>query len=82
MDKMPYIPKKRREEIDSGEIPLNAGELNYKLTMACIEYIRNNPKGYQIYNDIMGALEGCKIELYRKHISIYEDIKINQNGDI
>jgi hypothetical protein len=33
-------------------------------------------------NDIIGALEACKLEFYRRLVSHYEDIKIRSNGDV
>ena len=30
----------------------------------------------------MGALEGVKLEMYRRKISAYEDRKIEMNGDV
>jgi hypothetical protein len=59
-----------------------AGELNYALTMICREYIEDNGVSYQAYNDIIGALEGCKLEFYRRSVAPYEDIKISENGDV
>lgn len=80
---MPYIKKKRRAEIYVGdEIPENAGELNYFITMNLIRYMSNKPENYQTYNDILGALEGAKQELYRRKIAPYEDLKIKENGDV
>lgn len=32
--------------------------------------------------DILGVLEGAKLELYRRKIALYEDIKIKENGDV
>lgn len=46
------------------------------------DYIKTKGESYQTYNDIMGALEGAKLELYRRKIGIYEDKKIEENGDV
>jgi hypothetical protein len=35
-----------------------------------------------MYNDAIGALEGAKLELYRRYVSAYEDDKIKENGDV
>ena len=80
---MPYIkPENRpRFEVSLKEIPNNAGELNYLITKICHEYVRKNSECYQTYNDIIGALEGAKLELYRRQVSNYEDVKISENGD-
>ncbi len=61
----------------------SVGELNFLLTKICLHYI--NQRGlqkYQFYNDVIGALECAKLELYRKKISIYEDMKETENGRI
>lgn len=78
---MPYIPKANRLSIDIKTIQ-TPGELNYIITKICNEYLKNNYESYQTYNDIIGALEGAKLELYRRKISKYEDKKCKQNGDV
>ena len=60
----------------------NCGELNYTLTCICLDYLEHKGIKYQTYNDILGALEGCKLEMYRRSISKYEDSKISENGDV
>jgi hypothetical protein len=78
---MPYITGDRRGWIDSGCLPETAGELNYAITVLVKSYLGASPN-YQRFNDVMGALEGCKLELYRRQISKYEDQKAVQNGDV
>ncbi len=41
-----------------------------------------NDTKYQTYNDILGALEGAKLELYRRQIGPYEETAIKRNGDV
>ena len=85
---MPYIKKTRQFELDDGFVwPENAGELNYIITKIIYNYwldgtIANNSQNYQRINDIMGALEGAKLEFYRRIVSKYEDKKIKENGDV
>lgn len=79
---MPYIKEEDREQIADFNHPVNAGELNYKITLLLIEYLENNGKNYQKMNDIMGALEGAKLEFYRRVAAPYEDQKIKENGDV
>ena len=76
---MPYIKQKRREEII---FPENCGELNFFITEILATYIVAKGESYQTYNDIMGALEGAKLEIYRRKIAPYEDKKIKENGDV
>lgn len=88
---MPYIKQEDRQEIKNllGHTPGKAayycktvGELNYVITKLCLTYLDVRGKSYQTYNNIIGALECAKLELYRKQISDYEEIKINENGDL
>lgn len=89
---MPYIKQDRRLHLmvslnDLAENMktldnLSAGDLNYIITNITAKYCQLKGKGYQSYNDIMGALEGCKLELYRKTIASYEDEKIKENGGV
>lgn len=61
---------------------LVAGTLNYLFTKIAHIYINIKGENYQNYNDIIGALECAKLELYRRKISVYEDVKIKSNGDV
>lgn len=80
---MPYIEAAARERLsDETEFAVGAGELNYVLTRLCIQYFHDNGGRYQQINDVLGALEGCKLEFYRRLAAPYEDKKIIQNGDV
>lgn len=80
---MPYIKQYEREELDLEPFgAMNAGQLNYVFTTMAHEYLHLNGESYQSYNDIIGALEGCKLELYRRKVAPYEDKKIEENGDV
>jgi hypothetical protein len=82
---MPYIKPEIREEIGfkvDHLDPRAAGELNYIFTKVAHNYLENLGESYQAFNDIIGALEGCKLELYRRKVAPYEDIKIVENGDV
>ena len=83
---MPYIPIKRREEIQDGCTPQNPGELNFKITATILEYLYNinpsEPNRYSDYNEVLGVLEACKLELYRKVIVKYEDQKCTENSEV
>jgi hypothetical protein len=83
---MPYITKRLRELlVDKDAIdkaPLTPGELNFVLTSAINEYIRANELSYQTINDIIGALEGAKMEFYRRVAVPYENAKMTENGDV
>lgn len=79
---MPYIDPVRRSALN-WPLPLGktAGELNYLLTRLILAYLGNHPN-YQAFNDAIGALEGCKLELYRRMVTPYEQEKIATNGDV
>lgn len=90
---MPYIKSDRRNELelfaslisnisDIGENCKNAGELNYTLTKIIHAYFKENGGRYQQINDIIGALEGAKLEFYRRLVAPYENKKRNENGDV
>ena len=44
--------------------------------------MRHKQKRYSTFNDILGALDGAKLEFYRRIIGPYEDRAILKNGDI
>ena len=86
---MPYIKKSDRERFDATFRALHKagkletpGELNYLFTIIINHYLIENGLCYQSFNDCLGALEGCKLELYRRDIAPYEDTKIRDNGDV
>ena len=84
---MPYIKQADRPRLDSlplcllGQEIRTAGELNYAFTVIAAEYFRFH-QNYQGINDIVGALEGAKAEFQRRTVGPYEDIKIEENGDV
>jgi hypothetical protein len=83
---MPYIEKKDRKKFEKGLCSLSGqintpGELNYIITELLLDYIQGH-LDYQHLNDCLGALEGAKLELYRRIISSYEDKKIASNSDV
>lgn len=61
---------------------LTAGTLNFLFTKISHLYISTMGQNYQHYNDIIGALEGAKLELYRRKVAIYENLKEDVNGDV
>lgn len=85
---MPYIKQEDRarlkplvDAMESTEIR-TPGELNYLLTLLTHKFLNQKPESYQGYNDAVGALEGAKLELYRRHVASYENDKIKENGDV
>lgn len=78
---MPYIEKEKREEIENGRFAENVGELNYIFTRLASDYLGIAPN-YARFNDVIGVLESCKLELYRRLVAPYENYKIDTNGDV
>ena len=85
---MPYIPQDRRADVlaelrEHGThwSPANAGDLNYVITCFIDNFIFENGCRYGHLNEMMGALECCKLELYRRLVGPYEDEVIEANGD-
>ena len=86
---MPYITKEQRNAIFDEcsktvwvEWICCAGDLNFAFTRTIMDYIERKGMSYQVLNDIIGALEGCKLELYRRQGVIHEEKKIKENGDL
>lgn len=82
MTVMPYLTPEGREFVDGGNVPRTAGELNYALCTLAMDYWSCNGLSYQTINDVIGALESAKAELYRKVVQVYEDRKADANGDV
>lgn len=78
---MPYLKENLRQEVESTQ-PVTCGELNYAITKLCDEYIGVKGLCYVTINDILGALEGAKLEFYRRIAAPYEDQKMKENGDV
>ena len=86
---MPYIKVDDRKKFKAVMCPflvsaelnrLTAGELNYLFTKIIDRQLDN--ANYARYNEIIGALECCKLELYRRMLIPYEDKKKKENGDV
>ncbi len=78
---MPYIDMVTRNYIDAGGSPHTVGELNYLLTSMVLDFLGDDPN-YEKFNSVIGALECCKLEMYRRAVAPYEDVKIKENGDV
>ena len=81
---MPYIIQEQREELDQWLdqiflFDLPPGELNYVITRLLLD---TKPQSYRDYNALIGVLECCKLELYRKAVAKYEDQKCVENGEV
>jgi len=80
---MPYVKPELRAALDAGvKQPEDAGELNYAVTMLVLKFLAQGKPSYARYNAAIGALECCKLELYRRLVSPYENAKRAENGDV
>ena len=79
---MPYITEEAREALQAGAPSATSGELNYVITRIILEYVEMKGLSYQVINDILGALEGAKMEFYRRVVVAYEQRKCEENGEI
>lgn len=87
---MPYIKQEDRKKYEKSLSELSAlldatttaGDLNYLVTCLAHAYVKSHGVSYRTFNDVVGALEGAKLELYRRGIAPYEDKKIIENGDV
>ena len=95
---MPYIKKEDRKDLDKhikklGKIIAErnianctciCGDLNYTVTKLIKETLKaeNVEKSYAQLNEIIGMLESCKLEFYRREVAPYEDKKIKENSDV
>jgi hypothetical protein len=77
---MPYIEERKRRYSDI--IAETSGELNYQITKLIVQYVSDHDLSYRTINDVLGALEGAKLEFYRRVAAPYEDQKIQENGDV
>lgn len=61
------------------------GNLNYivfKIVKKLTDHNNGGERSYARFNAILGSLECCKQEIYRRMIVPYEDEKIKENGDV
>lgn len=80
---MPYIAETLREKVSPIGYPAHTvGELNFQITMIILGYVKHWGLSYSHINDVLGALEGAKLEFYRRVAVPYENQKIEDNGDV
>jgi len=82
---MPYIKQERRKHVDNVVYEMEKqnvvadGDLNYILYKYCriaIEPSYNNYKNY------CAELRQCATEIERRLLAKFEDLKIEENGDV
>jgi len=92
---MPYITQNLREELiplidelalkikeihEKNPTQTRDGLLNYSVTEILNQVFPN--ARYTDFNEIIGFLECCKLEYYRKKIGPYEENKEKENGSV
>ena len=83
---MPYISQEARKAlVENGNKPLTAGELNYLVARLADEYLCDAVTGkitYKKLNEVIGVLECCKLEIYRRLVAPYEDAVLATNSEV
>ena len=93
---MPYIKKEQRVQVDTQIKELansilntigydktqRAGVLNYTITKLLPEIYTLDKVRYSDLNEIIGILECCKHEFYRRGVVPYENLKLLENGSV
>lgn len=76
---MPYVKSEIRDRIDRGGIPENTSELNYAITRRVNGYLKQKEHlAYAEFNEVVGALECAKLELYRPMLAPYETARLRR----
>lgn len=84
---MPYITQERRAAFDAhldaiGEELESGGEINYCVYRLCLAFLRRKGMSYTTSMIPFSALGAAQMELYRRVVAPYEDVKIAENGDV
>jgi hypothetical protein len=80
---VPYISEDKRFSLDMPwSVYPTPGELNYAITQVIEQYRTHNGDKYATFNDIIGALECAKLEMYRRVVKPYETEKRKLHGDV
>ena len=82
MCSMPYVDNETKRKFMNDNELGNAGTLNFAINQLVADYMEQNKFCYQTLNDVVGAMECAKMELYRRIAAPYEDEKIGTNGDV
>jgi len=94
---MPYIKPENRDHINLKlekliqhfssrrtfvpEIEIK-GEITYTFYKICCEILKMDKVSYNRLSMLTSCLEDAKLEFYRRKIAPYEDLKIQENGDV
>jgi len=84
---MPYIKSAKRAQFEellprvAARIQ-NVGEFNYVITRLLTMFIEDRKLNYACLNAVIGVLECAKLELYNRICAGYEELKLEENGDV
>ena len=88
---MPYIGRKDRKQYQevlntlSDAIPKDRmqrpGHMNYIVSLL-IEKVYGTELRYADHNEVIGVLNSICLEFYRRKTAPYEDVKIEEEGDL
>lgn len=84
---MPYIKKAGRLPLNIlietlAEIISSKGDLNYVICELVGQLILNTKISYTQISEWIDGVDGAENELRRRLLDPYEDLKIEQNGDV
>jgi hypothetical protein len=79
---MPYITPDVKAELDRGHSPASPGELTYAIQQLIKGYLESEGLCYQQIAEILGSLEGAKLDFIQRVVKPYEDKKRGENGDV
>ena len=92
---MPYIKQSDRQIYDHSitrlanilatvdeDGPNLTGELNYVISKLLAEILKIRGKSYGRMSALRAALDDASMEFYRRVMANYEDLKIEENGDV
>ena len=78
---VPYI-KENRRQIVYEEGAATVGELTYLFCKEIKYYLHVRGESYQVFAEVLGALEGTKLDFIERKVKDYEQRKRAENGDI
>lgn len=78
---MPYIPEDN-QNLTTCLYPRTPGELTFAFQQAIQGYLFYHGLTYAHIAEVLGSLEGAKLDFNRRVVSVYEARKQAENGDV
>lgn len=84
---MPYIYDEARQDLEFKREPENVGELTYVIQRSIAHYLlAKRADGadlhYADFAEVLGALEGARVDFERRVLAPYEERKLAEHGDV